>query len=72
MKKEHKEILKIITAYLQKYPQLRFTQAVFNLDINQSPDEPEYQFKGLFRDNHVDRHDEVLKRIKARIDNLNN
>ncbi len=72
MKTEHKEILQVIAAYLEKHPQLRFTQAIFNLDINQSPDEPEHQFKGLFRDNHEDKDDKVLKRIKARIDNTNN
>ena len=60
MKTEPKEILKIITAYLEQHPQLRFTQAIFNLDINQSPEEPEYQFKGPFRDNYSDKDDEVL------------
>ena len=72
MKTEHKEILKIITAYLERHPQLRFTQTIFNLDINQSPEEPEYQFKGLFRDNHGDKDDEILKRINERLNNFNN
>lgn len=68
MKTEHKEILKFITAYLERHPQLRFTQAIFNLDINQSPKEPEYQLKGLYRDNYSDKDNEVLGRIKARMD----
>jgi hypothetical protein len=72
MKTEHIEILQIITAYLEKHSQLRFTQAIFNLDINQPPDAPEYKFKGLLRDNHGDKDDEVLKRIKTRLDSLNN
>lgn len=71
MKTEHKEILKIITAYLEQHPQLRFTQAIFNLDINQSTKDPEYQLKGLFRDNYGDKDDEVLQRIKARMDYFN-
>jgi len=72
MKKEHKEILKLITAYLEKYPQLRFTQVLLNLDINQFPEEPKYQCKGLFRDNHDDKDDEVLKRILVRNVTFNN
>lgn len=70
MKTEHKEILELIRSYLEKNPDLRFTQALFNLDINQKPIGK--IFDNILRDNHGDKDPEVLKRINDRLNNLKN
>lgn len=63
----HAEILDAIESYLSKpgASDLRFTQALFNLGINEfaSPENPEE--KGfLFRDNHNDSDLKILKNLK--------
>lgn len=35
MKKEHQKILELIKSYLEKNPDQRFGQALFNLNINE-------------------------------------
>lgn len=54
-------ILELLDAYLKANPQIRFTQALFNLDINQFAEEKP---TSNFRDNYNDTDDDVLKRVK--------
>lgn len=63
MKKEHREILNLIEDYLSQdgAEHLRFTQALFNLDINQLATE------NLLVDNYNDLDSWVLSRIKNRL-----
>lgn len=51
MKIKHQKILELVKSYLEQNPKLRFTQALFNLDINQKPDSPDKLFEGVPRDN---------------------
>ena len=64
--KSHTElILKKLTAYLKKYPDIRFGQALFNLDINQF--EPQQQGMigvNQLRDIYNDSDKSILKRMK--------
>ena len=70
MKKEHQEILKIIETYLEKNPEQRFTQALFNLDINQS--HSSILWEGALRDNYGDKDSTVVVRVQDRLKELNN
>ena len=70
MNKEHKEIINLISEYLSNNHSIRFGQALFNLDVNQfqngmNPD------KGM-RDIHGDKDDEIIKRIKTRLNRFKN
>lgn len=62
------EILAIIEDYLIKHPGIRFTQALFNLGINEFADKinPETQ-KFHLRDVYSDGDSKVLDRIKENI-----
>ena len=65
MKKEHQEIIDILSKYLEKSPDIRFGQALFNLNINQfadelNPDNKEF----LLRDIHNDSDAKILKRLR--------
>tara|TARA_R110002020_G_scaffold419155_1_gene628404 strand:- start:16661 stop:16957 length:297 start_codon:yes stop_codon:yes gene_type:complete len=64
---EHQQILKLLTAYLNKNPELRFTQALFNLDINQKPISKD-PFNRDLRDNYGDKDSSVLHRIVDRLE----
>lgn len=69
MKKEHKEIIALISNYLSKYPDQRFGQALFNLGINEfanrlNPEKENYQI----RDIHSDSDERILNRIKIQLD----
>jgi len=69
MKNTHKEIIKLISDYLEEYPEIRFTQALYNLRINRfySVDNPE-ESNFLFRDNYNDSDEVVLNKIKKELD----
>lgn len=69
MKDIHKEIIKLISDYLEEYPECRFTQALYNLRINGyfSVDNPE-KYNFLFRDNYNDSDEDVLKKIKKELE----
>lgn len=69
MKDTHKEIIKLISDYLEEHPEIRFTQALYNLRINGffSVDNPE-ETNFLFRDNYNDSDEDVLKKIKKELD----
>jgi hypothetical protein len=66
MKAEHKEILESIAYYLEKYPDQRFGQVLFNLGVNQfaNPKHPE-EFNYLLRDIYADQDAEILNRISV-------
>ena len=69
MRSEHRKILELIRSYLEENPDLRFTQALFNLDINQKPKDK--IFENILRDNYGDKDYKVLKRITNNLKNLN-
>jgi len=69
MKKEHKEIIDLISTYLEYDPELRFGQALFNLKINEfqkstDPRNPNYNLRDIHNDNDAD----ILKRIKSQLE----
>ena len=66
MKKEHEEILKAITKFLEENPEQRFGQALFNLKINQHA-EGGTPGNYRMRDIYSDYDSEILKRINATI-----
>jgi len=57
-------IAELLKQYLIKYPDIRFGQALFNLNINQfaDPDNPE-ACNHYLRDIHSDSDDAILKRV---------
>jgi hypothetical protein len=69
MKLEHKTIINLISDYLEKNPEQRFSQALFNLNINQfenqiNPEEKEF----LLRDIYNDSDEDVVERVKSSIE----
>lgn len=61
---DFEEIIKLITLYKKTNPDLRFSQILFNLNINEfnnknNPEKDDY----LLRDNYSDSDNEILKRI---------
>lgn len=68
MKPEHKAILTIIEQFLDKYPEQRFGQALFNLNINQFsiPTNPA-QCGYLLKDIYNDSDEKILERMKMDI-----
>lgn len=68
MTDEHKIILNAIETALNKDPELRFGQVLFNLGINEfanskNPQEANYRL----RDIHGDKDSAIIKRIKKRL-----
>lgn len=66
MNKYAKEILILIDQYLENNPDIRFAQALFNLDINEfankiDPEDGNF----MLRDPYNDKDSDVLKRIKT-------
>ena len=63
--KENLIICQIVKDYLIKNPSIRFTQALFNLNINMFENDrnPEME-KNLLRDPYNDKDSDVLERIK--------
>lgn len=64
MKPEHKAILSIIEQFLEKCPEQRFGQALFNLGINEFTDKKDPQaFHWNLRDIYNDKDGDILGRI---------
>lgn len=68
-KKEHQEILDLISQYLSNHYDQRFGQAIFNLGINEfvnktQPEKEDYKV----RDIHNDQDSVILKRIKSQLE----
>ena len=69
MKKEHRQILELLKTYLDKHPDQRFGQAIFNLGVNQfqettDPRNPNYTLRDIYNDSD----DEIIHRIKRQIE----
>ena len=65
MNENAKEIIQLITGYLEANPDIRFGQALFNLNINQFEDQKDPSSKGfLLRDIYNDTDQKILSRIK--------
>jgi len=64
MKKEHDQIIALISEYLSEHPNIRFSQALFNLDIIQfkNKENPGAENYAL-RDIHADDDTYILDRI---------
>lgn len=69
MKELNKKIIELISDYIEQYPEQRFGQILFNLDINQFVKSKEYEPKT--RDIYYDSSKEILDRIEKRINLLN-
>ena len=71
MKKEHKLILDLISSYLEKYPDQRFGQAIFNLGINEfiknDSSLPTYNLRDIYNDEDY----VVIKRIENQLEWFN-
>lgn len=70
-KKEHKEIINLISEYLANHYDQRFGQALFNLGVNGfvnklNPEKENYKI----RDIHGDSDKEILQRIKDKLNRL--
>jgi hypothetical protein len=64
MTEENRQILQIITIYLEKNPGIRFTQMLCNLNINTFADKVDPSKKGfLLRDPYYDSDKDVLERV---------
>ena len=68
-KKEHKEILDLISTYLSTHYDQRFGQAIFNLGINEfvnktQPEKESYKIRDIYND----QDDVIIKRIKSRFE----
>lgn len=68
-KKEHQEILDMISDYLSNNYDQRFGQALFNLDVNgfineSDPAKAEYRMKDI----HGDSDERILERVKSRFE----
>ena len=67
LKPEHKKIINAITKYLERNPQIRFGQALFNLNINEFADRNHPELKNhLLRDIHSDSDEKIVKRLPKR------
>jgi hypothetical protein len=68
-KKEHQEILDLISDYLSNHYDQRFGQAIFNLGINQfvNREDPAKENHRI-RDIHSDKDEKILERIKSQLE----
>jgi hypothetical protein len=69
MKKEHKEILELLTEYLRVHPDQRFGQAIFNLGINEfldrnHPEKNDFKLRDIYNDDDAI----ILGRMKRQLD----
>lgn len=71
MKKEHQEILSLISDFLEKHPELRFGQALTNLEVLEFADKSSppkhYMLRDIYQDSDVSILEKV-KRAKAKLD----
>lgn len=68
-KKEHQEILRLISEYLASHYSQRFGQAIFNLGINEfvnktDPSKENYKLRDIYSDTD----EKILKRIKRQLE----
>lgn len=68
MKEEHAIILELLRSYLEKNPDQRFGQAIFNLKINEfkkttDPKNPNYSLRDINNDTDSD----IIARIKNQL-----
>lgn len=69
LKKEHQEILDLISEYLSNNYDLRFGQAIFNLGINEFVNKVEPAKENYkIRDIHGDADNKILERIKSQLE----
>ncbi len=66
MNETQKEILQLISDFMAENPNQRFGQILFNLDINQFKTN-----KNELKDIYNDLDEEILERIKQRLEKLN-
>ena len=66
MKTTHNKIMLLLKSYLNQYPDQRFGQALFNLDINQFKDDNIKERDFSLRDIYNDEDEEIIKRIRSR------
>lgn len=72
-KQVNKEIINLLTRYVDKNPSQRFGQILFNLDINQFVHKADpAQYNHLLRDIHNDLSEDILKRVNDRISLIKN
>ncbi|RWX02233.1 hypothetical protein [Flavobacterium cerinum] len=68
MKEEHKIILELLSSYLDKNPEQRFGQAIFNLGINEFQNNSDLKNPNYnLRDIHNDKDTDVIERIKNQL-----
>lgn len=73
LKKEHKKLLDLIAQYLNDHPEIRFGQALFNLDINQFKKKDSLGIKQPeLRDIYNDLDQEILMRLELRLNKFGN
>ena len=65
MKTEHKEILSLIGNYLKKHPELRFGQALSNLEVLEFAEKSFPPEHNLLRDIYNDSDKVILERVKT-------
>ncbi|GAA4273635.1 hypothetical protein U6A24_18300 [Aquimarina gracilis] len=68
MKKEHKEIIKLLSEYLSNHPDQRFGQALFNLRINEFDKSTNTQMPNSIRDIHNDSDTDIIIRIRKQLE----
>lgn len=68
----NRQILEILAAYIEEKPSQRFGQILFNLEINQfkNQDDPDKE-KYLLRDIYNDLSEDILNRVKERVEKMN-
>ena len=71
MRKEHKEILALLGAYLEKYPEKRFGQALTNLEVVEFADKSFPPEHGVLRDIYNDSDKSILEKVKMAKAKLN-
>ncbi len=68
LKKEHQEIIDLISNFLADHYDQRFGQALFNLGINEFVNKPDTtKGENRIRDIHADADKKILERIKKRL-----
>ncbi len=63
MTKEQEQIIKSLSEYLDKYPEIRFGQALFNLNINEFEKPNKFFGENKLRDIYNDSDLKILSRM---------
>ena len=69
MKKEHNEIINLISDYLNQHPDQRFGQAIFNIGVNEflnkvDPEKDDFRIRDIYNDQDSD----IINRIKSQLE----